>query len=68
MSQATTRRYLILGVVSTLFSLFVHPVAGLGSIYSGYKIKGRAPTLYSALLAGVGGFFLVLWLTYLVTV
>ncbi len=67
MSQATTRRYLIPGVVSALVSLFVFPAAGLGSIYSGYKIKGRVPTLYSALLAGVGGFFLVLWLTYLMT-
>jgi TM2 domain-containing membrane protein YozV len=66
MNQATTRRYLIIGVVSALVSLFLLPIAGLGSIYSGYKVKNHLPALYSALLAGVGGFAVVNWLIYLI--
>ena len=66
MDQTTTRRYLLIGTVSAILSLVVLPVAGLGSIYSGYKIKDHVSTVYSVLLAGIGGFSLVMWATYLV--
>ena len=67
MNRRTTRRYLVIGTVSALLSLVVLPIAGLVSIYSGYRIKDRAPAIYSTLLAGIGGFSVVLWLTYLVS-
>jgi hypothetical protein len=66
MNQTMTRRYLLIGTVSAILSLVALPVAGLGSIYSGYKIKDNVPTVYSVLLAGIGGFSLVMWVTYLV--
>jgi hypothetical protein len=67
MDSTTTRRYLGLGVLSAIASLFVLPLAGLISIYSAYRLYGEVPRLYSYLLGGVGGFSVALWVMYLLT-
>lgn len=65
MTETTTRRYLTAGAISAALSLFVLPIAGLVSIYSGYKVYGDTRAVYSYLLAGVGAFSLFAWISYL---
>jgi hypothetical protein len=67
MDSTTTRRYLGLGVLSAIVSVFVLPFSGLISIYSAYKLHGEVPRLHSSLIGGVGAFSVVLWVMYLLT-
>jgi TM2 domain-containing membrane protein YozV len=65
MTETTTRRYLAVGAISAALSLFVLPIAGLASIYSGYKVYGDTRAVYSYLLAGVGALSILFWISYL---
>jgi hypothetical protein len=67
MDSTTTRRYLGLGVLSAIASLFVLPLSGLISIYSAYRLHGEVSRLYSYLIGGVGVFSVALWVMYLLT-
>jgi hypothetical protein len=67
MDSTTTRRYLGLGVLSAIASLFVLPISGLVSMYSAYRLHDEVSRLYSYLIGGVGAFSVALWAVYLLT-
>ncbi|WEL27841.1 hypothetical protein [Haloferax volcanii] len=50
MNDTTTRRYLAIGGLSAVLSLFVLPIAGFVSVYTGYKVHGHTKNIYSYLL------------------
>jgi hypothetical protein len=68
MPKTTTRQYLVIGSISAIVALIILPIAGIVSIYSGYKIYGDTKAVYSYLLAGAGGVAIVFWLSYLATI
>jgi hypothetical protein len=67
MGTSTTRKYLGLGVLSAIVSLFLIPLAGLISMYSAYRLHGKVSRLYSYPIAGIGAFSVGLWAMYLLT-
>ncbi|MFC3478227.1 hypothetical protein [Halobacterium litoreum] len=67
MTDTRTRQYLALGAISAVVSLVILPLAGLASVYSGYKVYGDTRAVYSYLLAGVGAFSVLLWVGYVAT-
>lgn len=67
MLDTKTDQYLAVGVVSTIVSWLLLPLAGLVSIYSSYKIHGDVPNLYSYVIAGLGGTSVLFWVAYLST-
>ncbi|QGN06566.1 hypothetical protein Hrd1104_04140 [Halorhabdus sp. CBA1104] len=67
MLETKTDRYLAVGAISAVISLLLMPIAGVVSIYSGYKVHGETKELYSYLLVGMGTIALLLWIGYLLT-
>ncbi|ADE01763.1 MULTISPECIES: hypothetical protein [Haloferax] len=66
MNDTTTRRYLAIGGLSAVLSLFVLPIAGFVSVYTGYKVHGHTKNIYSYLLAGAGSLSVLFWVAFLV--